>query len=127
MVIIKENNLKELSGIGVFFVKSIIVSIMIYLVITMLLPNMKNIREEWKAFLSKRENQALVLSFIQNPVALTISGERDIERNNYAYAALKFELALGLLEMHGASTATIQPYQTRLLEARKLAEQPSTK
>jgi hypothetical protein len=127
MVIIKENNLKELSGIGVFFVKSVIVSIMIYLVVTMLLPNMKNIREEWKDFLSKRENQALVLSFIQNPVALTIAGERDIERMNYADAVLKFELAVGLLEMHGASPATIQPYQARFLDAKKLAERSVAK
>lgn len=119
--------MKELSGISVFFVKSIIVAIIFFSVVTMLLPNIKNIREDWKEFLSKRENQALVLSFIQNPVALTISGERDIERKSYAEAALKFELAVGLLEMHGASSTTIQPYQIRLLEARKLVEQSVTK
>lgn len=110
-----------------FFVKSIIVAIIFFSVVTMLLPNVKNIREEWKEFLSKRENQALVLSFIQNPVALTISGERDIEQKNYADAALKFELALGLLEMHGASPTTMQPYQVRFLEARKLVEQSAAK
>lgn len=127
MGFIKEINLKELSGISVFFLKSIIVAIIFFSVVTMLLPNVKNIREEWKEFSSKRENQALILSFIQNPVALTISGERDIERKNYAEAALKFELAVGLLEMHGASPTNIQPYQTRFLEAKKLAEQSVTK
>ncbi len=119
--------MKELSGIGIFIVKSIIAAIVFFLVVTMLLPNMGQIREDWKNFASKRENQALILSFIQNPVALTISGERDIERKNYADAALKFELAVGLLEMHGASATSIQPYQTRYLEAKKLAEQSVAK
>ncbi|MGA9664991.1 MAG: hypothetical protein WBQ69_00885 [Gallionella sp.] len=119
--------MKELSGIGIFFAKSIIAAIVFFAVVTMLLPNIGQMREEWKDFASKRENQALILSFIQNPVALTISGERDMERKNYSDAALKFELAVGLLEMHGASAATIQPYQARLLEAKKLAEQSAGK
>ncbi len=118
--------MKELSGIGVFFAKSIIVAIVSFSVIAMLLPDIKSIREEVKIYLSQRENQAIVLSFVQNPVALTIAGQRDLERKQYADAALKFELALGLLEMHGASSATIQPYQARFLEARKLAEQSAT-
>ncbi|MGC2047690.1 MAG: hypothetical protein WA635_03670 [Gallionella sp.] len=80
-----------------------------------------------RSLLPKVENQALALSFIQNPVALTISGERDVERKNYADAALKFELAIGLLEMHGASPTTIQPYQARFLEASKMAEQSTAK
>jgi hypothetical protein len=119
--------LKEYFWIGEFFVKSIIVAIIFFAVVTMLLPNIKNIREEWKGFLSERENQALVLSFIQNPVALTISGERDLVRKKYADAALKFELAVGLLEMHGASPTTIQPYQVRFLDAKRMAEQSETK
>lgn len=119
--------MKELWGISVFFVKSIIVAVIFFSVVTMLLPSIKNIREEWKEFSSKRENQALVLSFIQNPVALTISGERDMERKNYTEAALKFELAVGLLEMHGASPAVIQPYRVRFLGAREMAERSATK
>lgn len=110
-----------------FFIKSVIVAIVFFAVATMLLPNFKNMQEEWKGFISERENQALVLSFIQNPVALTISGERDLERKKYADAALKFELALGLLEMHGASPTTIQPYQIRFLDAKTMAEQSATK
>ena len=119
--------MKDISGIGVFFAKSIIAAIIFILAVKMLLPNVNNIREEWKEFLSERENQALILSFIQNPVALTISGERDMERKNYAGAALKFELAVGLLEMHGASPATIQPYQVRFADAKRMSEQPATK
>lgn len=118
--------MKEFTGIVIFFAKSAIVSLLLFLVATMLLPNFKEIREEWKEFTSKRENQALVLSFVQNPVALTISGERDFKQKNFADAALKFELAVGLLEMHGASPATIRPYQVRFDEASKLAALPST-
>jgi len=88
---------------------------------------MKEIHEKWNDFVSKRENRAMVLSFIQNPVALKISGERDLEHKNFADATLKFELAVGLLEMHGASPATIRPYQARFIEASKLAEQPQLK
>jgi len=95
---------------------------MIVSVLKIFLPDINNIRKEWKEFSSKRENQALMYSFIQNPVALTISGERDIERKNYDEASLKFELAVGLLEMHGASPTAIQPYQDRFLAAKKLAE-----
>jgi hypothetical protein len=113
--------MKEPSGIISFLLKSIIVAVLFLLVSKMLLPNTKEIREQWKDFSSKRDNQALVFSFIQNPVALTISGERDFEHKNYSDAALKFELAIGLLEMHGASPTTIGPYQERFKEARKLA------
>lgn len=115
------------SGLAVFFAKSIIVAVIFFALITSLLPNTKQIREYLTTFLSARENQALVLSFIQNPVALTISGERDLERKNYADAALKFELALGLLEMHGASTTTIRPYQARFFDAKKMDEQSKSK
>jgi hypothetical protein len=119
--------LKEYSWIGVFFIKSVIVAIVFFAVATLLLPNIKDVQQKWKGFLSERENQALVLSFIQNPVALTISGERDSNRKNYADAALKFELAVGLLEMHGASPAIIQPYQDRFLEAKKMGGQTEKK
>jgi hypothetical protein len=119
--------LKELSGIAVFFIKSLIVSILFYAVVRMLLPDINEIRGGWKDFASKRENQAMVLSFIQNPVALKMSGERDFENKKYSDAALKFELAVGLLEMHGASSETIRPYQLRLVEATKHAEQPEKK
>lgn len=113
--------MKDFSGIAMFIIKSTIVAVLFFSVVTMLLPNIKDIRQNWAEFSSKKENKALLLSFIQNPVALTISGERDIEKRNYADAALKFELAVGLLEMHGASPTVIQPYQTRFLDAKKMA------
>ncbi len=119
--------MKEFSGILVFLVKSVFVSVLFFLVIIMLLPNTKDLRDEWKDFSSKRENKALVLSFIQNPVALKMSAERDLRSKNFADAALKFELAVGLLEMHGASPATILPYQVRFTETNKLVEQPVAK
>jgi hypothetical protein len=124
MEYIEEIVLKEYSGIIVFFVKSLIVFILFILVVLILFPNMKEIHERWDNFLSKRENKALVLSFIQNPVALRISAEHDFDRKNFADAALKYELAIGLFEMNGASPATIGPYQARLMEATKLVEQP---
>jgi hypothetical protein len=119
--------LKEFSGIIVFFIKASIVSILFISIVWMLFPNLKEIHEKWNDFASKRENRAMVLSFIQNPVALKISAERDFDRKNYDDATLKFELAVGLLEMHGASPATIRPYQARFIEASKLAEQPQIK
>lgn len=119
--------MREVSGIIVFLIKSVIVSILFFSVVTILLPNPEKIRQELKEFSSKRENRALVLSFIQNPVALAISGERDFEHKNFEDAALKFELAVGLLEMHGASPATTRPYQLRFMEAKKLAGQPAAK
>ena len=119
--------MREVSGIIVFFIKSVIVSVLFFLVITKLLPNPEGIRQELKEFSSKIENRALVLSFIQNPVALAISGERDFEHKDFADAALKFELAIGLMEMHGAPPATIRPYQLRFMEEKKLAGQPEAK
>lgn len=105
-----------------FLVKTLIVVIMFFSGVAILLPNTKDMREHWNEFISKKENRALVFSFIQNPVALTMSGERDMERKNYEEATLKFELAVGLLEMHGASPATLKTYQARLQQAQKLAE-----
>ena len=119
--------MKALSGIAIFSIKAAIVVLLLFLAVKMLLPDTKSLREDWNAFLSKRENQALVLSFIQNPVALNIGGERDFEKKDYSDAALKFELAIGLLEMHGASSVTIKPYQARFIEATQLAKQSATK
>jgi hypothetical protein len=52
---------------------------------------------------------------------LAKAGERDFELKKYADAALKFELAVGLLEMHGAAPATINPYLVRYENAKELA------
>ena len=53
----------------------------------------------------------MLLSFIQNPKALSIAADRDIFREKYNEAHLKLELALGLLEMHGASQELIKKYE----------------
>lgn len=119
--------MKEYSSIGMFFIKLVLVSVAFIAIVSIFLPNFNNIQEKWKEYISERENRALLLSFIQNPVALTISGERDLERKNYTEAALKFELAVGLLEMHGASPTTMQPYKARLLDARRMAEASTEK
>lgn len=117
--------MKEYSGIIVFFIKSSIVSILFILVVWAVSPNIKEIHEKLDIFLSKKENKAMVLSFIQNPVALKISAEHDFDRKNFADAALKYELAIGLFEMNGASPATIHPYQVRLIEATELIKPPT--
>jgi len=118
--------MKEVTGVFIFLVKSIIVALLCFMVIKSILPDLNNAQNKWKDFSSKRENQALVFSFIQNPVALIKAGERDFEVKKYADAALKFELAVGLLEMHGASQATIRPYLTRYEEAKILASPSNT-
>jgi len=112
--------LSTFSNVLVFLLKSIIVATLTFTVIIMLLPNTNEIRKDWKYFYAKQENKALILSFVQNPVALRMSGERDFEHKEFADAALKFELAIGLLEMHGATPETIHPYQIRFSETSRL-------
>lgn len=114
--------MKEFNWVWIFAVKSIIVAIVCFVGISALLPNVGGMKAQWDTFMSHRENQALILSFIQNPVALTLAGDRDVDQKRYEDAALKFELAIGLLEMHGAAANTIRPYQERLQKARLLAQ-----
>ena len=61
----------------------------------------------------------MLLSFIQNPEALSIASDRDLFREKFDDAQLKFELALGLLEMYGSSQDIIDQYELRISNIKK--------
>lgn len=78
------------------------------------MPNTEKLKTHLKEFTSNKANQAMLLSFIQNPEALSIAADRDLLREKYYDAHLKLQIALGLLEMHGASKELINEYESRI-------------
>ena len=112
--------MKVTIGIFIFFIKSFVLIVLIAGSIRLVFPEIFSVGEYSKKFMADPGNQALVLSFIQNPVALSISAERDIEKKRFGDAIIKLELAIGLFEMHGANKANIQPYIDRLNYVKKL-------
>ena len=68
-----------------------------------------------KTFKEER-TQLHLLSFIQNPAVLYKTSVMDEEEGKLKEAVRDMELAIGLLEMHGASSSVIARYNERLLK-----------
>lgn len=98
----------------IFFAKSFIFLVTFFLLLSFFLPNTEKLKTHLKEFTSNKANQAMLLSFIQNPEALSIAADRDLLREKYYDAHLKLQIALGLLEMHGASKELINEYESRI-------------
>lgn len=62
----------------------------------------------------KEKNRVLLLSFIQNPAALDKLSMLDEKDGNLENAITELELAIGLLEMHGARQEVIDRYEVKL-------------
>ena len=103
----------------IFFAKSFIFIVTFFLVLFFFLPDTSKLESHLKEFASNKANQAMLLSFIQNPEALSIASDRDLFRERFDDAHLKLEIALGLLEMHGASQKIIDEYELRILNIKK--------
>jgi|CXWL01.1.fsa_nt_gi hypothetical protein len=67
-------------------------------------------------YIPKEKNRVLLLSFIQNPAALDKLSMLDEKDGNFENAIAELELAIGLLEMHGADQKVIGRYETKLKE-----------
>ena len=103
------DNLFLKTDIGKFFVKSLIVVAMIFGGIYFLIPDAKVFKG-----LETDQNKYIALTLIQNPRILWKMSETDESKGNLPNAIRDMEVAIGLLEMHGARLEVLQIYQNRL-------------
>ena len=103
------DNLFLKTDIGKFFVKSLIVVAMIFGGIYFLIPDAKVFKG-----LETDQNKYIALTLIQNPRILWKMSETDESKGNLQNAIRDMEVAIGLLEMHGARIEVLQTYQNRL-------------
>lgn len=97
------------------FALKVAVGLSLFIVfINIVLPDFSALNKSISNALGKEKNKIILLSFIQNPVALYKLSEFDEKDGKTAKAIQEVELAIGLLEMHGASSATISKYQERI-------------
>lgn len=97
------------TDIGKFFVKSLIAVAMIFGGIYFLIPDAKVFKG-----LETDQNKYIALTLIQNPRILWKMSETDESKGNLQNAIRDMEVAIGLLEMHGARLEVLQTYQNRL-------------
>ena len=103
------DNLFLKTDIGKFFVKSLIVVAMIFGGIYFLIPDARVFKG-----LETDQNKYIALTLIQNPRILWKMSETDESKGNLPNAIRDMEVAIGLLEMHGASLDVLEIYQNRL-------------
>jgi hypothetical protein len=103
------DNLFLKTDIGKFFVKSLIVVAMIFGGIYFLIPDAKVFKG-----LETDQNKYIALTLIQNPRILWKMSETDESKGNLPNAIRDMEVAIGLLEMHGARLEVLQIYQNKL-------------
>jgi len=114
-------------AIFTFSIKALVLVALVSTSLWLIFPSFSGMQRYVKDFLSERANQALLLSFVQNPVALLIASDRDIEKKRFAEAELKLELAIGLLEMHGATKSRMQAYNDKLTALKDLPKSTGAK
>ena len=105
----KEQLLIKPSDIGTFAIKTGIVLIGIFILADFLLPDFSNIKG-----LETPKSKLILASFVQNPRALLKISEIEEAEGKFDNARREMELAIGLLEMHGADKQVIQKYSDRL-------------
>jgi len=103
------DNLFLKTDIGKFFVKSLIVVAMIFGGMYSLMPDARVFKG-----LETDQNKYIALTLIQNPRILWKMSETDESKGNLPNAIRDMEVAIGLLEMHGARLEVLQTYQNRL-------------
>ncbi len=82
------------------------------------LPDFSEIKAGIKKNFSDERAKLYVLSFVQNPAALYKTAEIEMRNGKVDSATRDMELAIGLLEMHGADKQVIKRYSDRLEELR---------
>ena len=101
--------LSNSSGLGAFAIKAGIVLVVLLILADLLLPDFSELKK-----LESPKTKLLLLSFVQNPQALFKISEIEEDEGKTDNAIREMELAVGLLEMHGASKQVIQKYADRI-------------
>jgi len=96
-----------------FSIKAAIVVALIALMIKSVSPDM----DKWRK-LDNPMTTLMLLSLVNNPRALLKASEIEEGEGKLDQAVREMELAVGLLEMHGANEQTLSIYQNRLEKLR---------
>lgn len=97
------------SAISAFAMKAGVVLVFILVLANFLAPDLSRLKR-----LETPKTKLYLLSFVQNPQALYKISEMDEAEGKIDNAIREIELAIGLLEMHGADKQVIQRYNDRL-------------
>lgn len=98
-------------GIEQFAMKTAIVLVLILVLANFLLPDLSELKR-----LETPKSKLVLLSFVQNPQALLKISEIEEAEGKIDNSIRETELAIGLLEMHGADRQVIQKYSDRVNE-----------
>lgn len=101
-----------------FVIKFGLALAMIGVFISMLLPDMEDLKRSFGQAMEREKNQIFLTSLVSNPVALYKFSEIDEKNGKMNKAIHDIEMAIGLLEMHGAHASVIERYQERLQQLR---------
>ena len=101
-----------------FTLKFAIVLALLGVSLGFVLPDFSAIKAGIKKNFQDERARLYVLSFIQNPAALHKTAEIEARNGKIDNAMRNMELAIGLLEMHGADKQVIKRYADRLEELR---------
>lgn len=116
----KENvdRINKFSGIEIFAMKVGVVLIGVFLLVIFLLPDISGLKR-----FETPKSKLILLSFVQNPQALLKISEIEETEGKLDNAIRETELAIGLLEMHGADKQVIKKYSDRVnkLMSKKLS------
>lgn len=112
------NHIGKFSGIEIFAMKVGVVLIGVFLLVIFLLPDISGLRR-----FETPKSKLILLSFVQNPQALLKISEIEETEGKLDNAIRETELAIGLLEMHGADKQVIKKYSDRVnkLMSKKLS------
>lgn len=118
---IQKQSPTNFGGIEIFAIKTGITLIVIFILAIFILPDINEFRINLKR-LETPKSKLILLSFVQNPRALLKISEMEEAEGKLDNAIREAELAIGLLEMHGADKQVIQKYSNKVdeLVAKKL-------
>lgn len=127
----KTNN--SFRSFWMFTAKAVVITILLALFLDAFMPDFPQIREnlsqqkaELKAkvvnVLKNERTKLYALSFVQNPAALYKTSEIAEREGRLDSAMRDMELAIGLLEMHGADKQAIKRYNDRLDKLKVVAK-----
>lgn len=99
-----------------FTLKTAITLVLLGIFLGFTLPDFSEIKGGIKKNFKDERAKLYMLSFIRNPAALYKTSEIEARNGKFGNAKRDLELAIGLLEMHGADTQVITRYSDRLEE-----------
>ena len=102
----------------VFAVKVVIFFAVLAIALHVMLPSFDELDQSMKRLLTDR-NKLLLLGLVQNPVALYKASEIAEKQGFIDVARRDMELAIGLVEMHGADKQVLKRYYDRLESLKK--------